>query len=189
MSATIAEMKAYLKKYKSVHGKPISKMSKTDMEALSHVVKQHEKMASMPEHEFEKHVAEMKKMRDHVKGGVEKKEKPMEKKHEEKPMEKKVRKSSESQMAHRKAFAEWAKSGKKITFSEFKAEHGEKHSKHEKKPVEKEKPMEKKAEVVQKDEEEDLRVALGRKPRKVEKFVVEKELVEDLSSKSKKKSA
>lgn len=166
---SIAEMKAYLKKYKSVHGKPISKMSKAEMEALSHVVKQHEKMASMPEHEFEKHVSEMKKMRD------------MHGKKEEMSKAEK-NKSSEAQMMHRKAFADWVKSGKKVSFSEFKG--GMPHDKTEEK-------KEKKAEVVQKDAEP--RVALGRKPlsRDKKEQKVEKELVEDLSpeKKSKKKSA
>jgi len=176
----MSEMKAYLKKYKSVHGKPLSKMSKAEMEALSHVVKQHEKMASMPEHEFEKHVAEMKKMRDHLKGGEKHDMKDM--KHEKKEMkadEKKEKKAgSEGQMMHRKLFSEWAKSGKKITFAEFKAEHGGMPKEMKEARI----APKMKAEVVQKDEEEDLRVALGRKPRKVKKFVVEKELVEDLSS-------
>jgi hypothetical protein len=57
------EMKAYLKKYKKVHGKSISKMCKEEMMKLLHVVKQHEVMSSMPEKDFEKHVADMKKMR------------------------------------------------------------------------------------------------------------------------------
>lgn len=156
---SMAEMKAYLKKYKSVHGKPISKMSKAEMEALSHVVKQHEKMASMPEHEFEKHVAEMKKMRD------------MHGKKEMPKAEKEVRKSSEAQMMHRKAFADWVKSGKKVSFSEFKG--GMPHDKTEEKKV---------AEVVQKDAEP--RVAFGRLPRDKK----EQELVSP-EKKSKKKSA
>jgi len=65
---SVKEMKAYLKKYKKVHGKSISKMCKEEMMKLLHVVKQHEMMSSMPEKDFEKHVEDMKKMRSLVAG-------------------------------------------------------------------------------------------------------------------------
>ena len=60
---SMKEMKAYLKKYKKVHGKSISKMCKEEMMKLLKVVKQHEMMTNMPEKDFEKHVEDMKKMR------------------------------------------------------------------------------------------------------------------------------
>jgi hypothetical protein len=75
---SVKEMKAYLKKYKKVHGKSISKLCKEEMMKLLQVVKQHEMMSSMPEKEFEKHVEDMKKMRSIVSS------KPAEKKEEKK---------------------------------------------------------------------------------------------------------
>jgi len=69
----VKELKALLKECKKVHGKSVSKMTKPEMVKLAGVMKEHKKMASMPEKEFEKHVEDMKKMRSLVSGTKEEK--------------------------------------------------------------------------------------------------------------------
>lgn len=60
---SVKQLKTLLKECKKVHGKSVTKMSKPEMVKLAGVMKEHKKMASMPEKDFEKHVADMRKMR------------------------------------------------------------------------------------------------------------------------------
>jgi hypothetical protein len=152
------EMKEYLKKYKKVHGKSISKMCKEEMMKLLKVVKQHEMMTSMPEKEFEKHVEDMKKMRSLMSSKPEKAE-------AKKPEAKKMVRAKVVPKAHVVKIAKEEPKTVRVASEPHIA------------PI-------MKSSIIQKGEDEDIRYALG-KPVKIEKFEVEKELTKALSPEKK----
>jgi len=132
------------------------------MVAVAERIKHHHHMANLPHADFEKHMKEIKKMR----------EKAHPKEAEEKSESKAKKTATPAQIAHRQLFAQYAKSKSKLPFSEFKKGHLH---------------PEMKASVVEKAEVKDLTSSMGAKS-KAKKFVVEKELTEamEVGKKSKK---
>jgi len=142
---SVKELKAYLRLHKKTHCVPFSKLKKPELVALAHSV--------------------------HSKHGETHKEESHKKIETAKP----VRKASPAQIAHREAFAKFAKakkSGLAMSFADFKKDHLH---------------PEMKASVVEKAEMKELTTALGEKT-KAKPFVVEKELTAALSPEKPKKN-
>jgi len=189
----VKELKELLKKCKKVHGKSVSKMSKPEMVKLAGVMKEHKKMASLPSKEFEKHVEEMRKMRAlHLDGDIkhdEKKEHRMKAdvKHDKKE-KKEVSSQAKPHMKDKEVHAKpktkekevHAKPKTKEKGIQAERKKGEMGSQAHIAPI-------MKSQIIQAGEDDDIKYAFG-KPVKVEKFTVEKELKDAMTSTSEPKA-